>query len=318
MAKTKTTTEIKSEPDTVKRTNEIEEFTNLHFIHPISMWLVPKFADRGISPNIVSLMGLVFGLLAGISYYFYQNPIMAIAGFIFMILWHIMDGADGQLARLTNSQSDIGMVLDGVCDYVTFISVYVGIALALSAPGVINYEPYIWYIVLTSGLLHAVQSGAYELQRSEYDYWGYGKQSSALPDIAQMTADLKGKSFLAALASRGHLIYLRMQRRSSGIDQKFRGSLTTILQENPVKEGEIRTLYREIFAPGVNTWSIMCANYRTIAIFIACISAQPIYFFWFEIAILTPALVLLVQKQRLLNQVFSLRLKEITTKTGKK
>jgi len=39
-------------PDTVKRTCEIEEFTNLHFIHPISGWLVPKFAAMKTCPNM--------------------------------------------------------------------------------------------------------------------------------------------------------------------------------------------------------------------------------------------------------------------------
>ncbi len=293
--------------DTVKRTSEIEEFTNLHIIHPISWWLVPKLAGKNITPNMVSLTGMAFGILAGVSYYFYQSPVMAVTGFIFMILWHIMDGTDGQLARLTHNQSELGMILDGCCDYITFISVYVGIALALAQ----QYGPEIWYLVLTAGILHAVQSGAYELQRGEFDYWGYDKQSCGLPEIEQMIADLEGKSFLPFMASQLHIGYVRMQRRFSGVDRKFRASLAAILQDNPGKEKDIRALYREVFAPGVKVWSILCANYRTIAIFIACIFAAPAYFFWFEIVILTPAMILLVQKQRLLNQLFLLRVKEI-------
>lgn len=293
--------------DSVKRTNEIEEFTNLYIIHPISGWLVPKFAALKVTPNMVSLVGMVFGILAGVAYFHYQAPYMALAGFTGMILWHIMDGADGQLARLTKSYSEIGKILDGVCDYVTFISVYVGIGLALSA----QMSPDVWYIVIGAGLLHAVQSSAYELQRGEYDYWGHGKDSAELPEIKQMIADLEGKSFLAFTMSQLHIGYVRMQRRTSGINSTFRQNLREALEKNPDKADDIRSLYREVFASGVNTWSIMCANYRTIAIFIACVLAMPIYFFWFEIAILTPALILLVQKQRLLNQLFTLRLKEI-------
>ncbi|MCK5425034.1 MAG: CDP-alcohol phosphatidyltransferase family protein [Emcibacter sp.] len=293
--------------DSVKRTGEIEEFTNVHFIHPISAWLVPKFAAKNISPNMVSLTGMMFGILSGFAYYQYQTPYMAVLGFLGMIMWHIMDGADGQLARLTKSYSEIGKVLDGVCDYVTFISVYVGIGLILSQQG----YPNVWTVILSAGLLHAIQSSAYELQRGEYDYWGHGKDSAALPEIKQMIAELEGKSFLAFMMSQLHIGYVRMQRRSSGINTEHRERIREAIQNNPDKVSEIRDLYREVFAPGVNTWSIMCANYRTIAIFIACIAAQPIYFFWFEIAILTPILVLLVQKQRLLNQLFTLRLKEI-------
>ena len=293
--------------DSVKRTGEIEEFTNLHFIHPISGWLVPKLAAKNITPNMVSLTGMVFGILAGFAYHNYQTPYMAVVGFLCMIMWHIMDGADGQLARLTKSYSEVGKVLDGVCDYVTFISVYVGIGLMLSQQNI----PNVWYIVLTAGALHAIQSSAYELQRGEYDYWGYGKESAGLPEIKHMIEDLKGKSFFPFMMSQLHIGYVRMQRRSSGINTQHREHLRDSLQDNPDKTNEIRDLYREVYAPAVNTWSIMCANYRTIAIFIACVIGQPIYFFWFEIAILTPVLILLVQKQRLVNQLFSLRLKEI-------
>ncbi len=293
--------------DSVKRTNEIEEFTNLYIIHPISGWLVPKFVALKITPNMVSITGMIFGILAGVAYFHYQTPYMAFMGFMCMILWHIMDGADGQLARLTKSYSEIGKILDGFCDYITFISVYVGIGLALSA----QISPDVWYIIIGAGILHAIQSSAYELQRGEYDYWGYGKESAELPEIKQMIADLEGKSFLAFIMSQLHIGYVRMQRRTSGINSSFRQNLREALNQNPDKADDIRSLYREVFASGVNTWSIMCANYRTIAIFIACIITMPIYFFWFEIAILTPVLILLVQKQRLLNQLFTLRLKEI-------
>ncbi|MBL4802144.1 MAG: hypothetical protein JKY45_09630 [Emcibacter sp.] len=102
-----------------------------------------------------------------------------------------------------------------------------------------------------------------------------------------------------------------MQRLSSGIQGTFRQDLRDALKNHPDKTDDIRALYREVFAPGVNSWSIMCANYRTIAIFIACIAGQPIYFFWFEIAVLTPIMILLIQKQRVLNQLFSVRLKAV-------
>lgn len=48
-----------------------------------------------------------------------------------MVVWHILDGVDGQLARLTNRQSEFGKVIDGLADNVTFVSVYFGLGLAL-------------------------------------------------------------------------------------------------------------------------------------------------------------------------------------------
>jgi len=45
---------------------------------------------------------------------------------------HSIAQADGQLARLTNAQSELGKILDGTCDYVTFLAVYSALAVALS------------------------------------------------------------------------------------------------------------------------------------------------------------------------------------------
>ena len=75
-----------------------------------------RFARLGITPNAVSLLGMAFGILAAFAYYHYRDLKWAIAGFVLMIAWHVMDGADGQLARLTNAQSELGKILDGICD----------------------------------------------------------------------------------------------------------------------------------------------------------------------------------------------------------
>lgn len=291
----------------IKRTGEIEEFTNVHIIHPLSTWLVPKFIELKITPNMVSSFGMVCGILAGVCYYHYQNPLFAALGFALMFMWHVFDGADGQLARATQNFSEIGKVIDGVCDYVTFISVYVGLALALST----LYGSQIWYLVIVAGLCHAVQSGAYELQRSEYDYWGKGKENANLPSINKMIKEGQNKSLIGQIANQLHIGYIRMQYLFSGVDLQFRHSLKEVLTLAPEKEGKIRELYRELYAPAVNSWSLQCANYRTFAIFIASISGEPIYYFWFEVIILNIALVFLVQKQKLLNNLFTLRLKEI-------
>jgi len=293
--------------DEIKRTGEIEEFTNTYIIHPISSWLVPHFIRHNITPNMVSLFGMVCGIAAGICYYSYQLPLFAFLGFILMFMWHVFDGADGQLARATKNFSEIGRVIDGICDYVTFISVYVGISLALSQS--IGNE--IWYLSAFAGLCHAIQSGAYELQRSEFDFWGKGRESAALPNINEMIKAGECKSPIGKISNQLHIGYIRMQYTFSGVDHSFRNSLRELLSLAPEKENEIRTLYRELYAPAVNSWSLLCANYRTLAIFAASIIGEPQYYFWFEVVVLNLTLIFLVQKQKLLNNIFTLKLKEI-------
>lgn len=298
---------MKKTTEEIKRTSEIEEFTNVYIIHPISAWLVPQFIRLNITPNMVSSFGMICGLLAGFCYYHYQNPAFAILGFALMFMWHVFDGADGQLARATQNFSDIGKVIDGVCDYVTFISVYVGISLALST----IYGNQIWWLTIFAGICHAIQSGAYELQRSEYDFWGKAKSTADLPNLNDLIEGAKKKSAAGQIAGQLHIAYIRMQYAFSGVDHTFRRSLKEVIELAPEKENEIRALYRETFAPAVNSWSFLCANYRTFAIFIASISGEPIYYFWLEVIVFNIALIFLVQKQKLLNSLFTLRLKDM-------
>src|SRR6185312_656914 len=152
----------------VRRAAEIEETTNLYVIHPVSTFLTPRFARLGVTPNAVSVAGMGFGVLAAFAYYHYRGLRWAVAGFFLMVAWHVMDGADGQLARLTNAQSELGKILDGICDYVTFIAVYTDLAAALAR----DIGERAWLLAAAAGLFHAFQSAAYEAQRQEYSFWG--------------------------------------------------------------------------------------------------------------------------------------------------
>ncbi|WP_138380510.1 CDP-alcohol phosphatidyltransferase family protein [Luteithermobacter gelatinilyticus] len=290
--------------ETVKRTSEIEEFTNLYLIHPISSWLVPRLASLRVSPNAVSLSGMFSGVLAGVAYSQYQNTAFALAGFAFMLIWHIMDGADGQLARLTQTQSEFGKVIDGICDYVVFISVYVGLALALSA----ELGLWVWIVVLGAGASHAIQSGAYEVQRQEYDYWGHGKASARLPDPHDLKKPTNGG--VQGLSFWLNCGYVKMQYAFSGVTCEQRRHIHEIFLKHPDRHAEMRRLYRETFARSVKVWSVMCANYRTFAIFIACIFKEPLWYFWFEIAVLNLVLFALVQKQKRYNTLYTSRLRD--------
>ncbi|PCJ39860.1 MAG: hypothetical protein COA81_09630 [Alphaproteobacteria bacterium] len=133
--------ETKNEP--VRRTIEIEETTNLYLFVPLSHWLVPRLAFLKITPNMVSLTGIAFGIAAAVSYYNYTDYRFALLGFLLMGICHVLDGADGALARYTNNQSEFGKVIDGICDYIIYIAVYVALTLAL----VPLYGPEIWYIL---------------------------------------------------------------------------------------------------------------------------------------------------------------------------
>jgi phosphatidylglycerophosphate synthase len=274
--------------ESVRRETEIEEITNLYVIHPVSTFLTPRFARLGITPNAVSLAGMGFGILAGFAYDRYRDPRWAIVGFVLMIAWHVMDGADGQLARLTNAQSELGKILDGICDYVTFIAVYSALAAALSR----DIGGWAWPLAVLAGLCHAVQSAAYEAQRQEYSFWGLDKKSAKLA-MPRPAGGAPGPM------ARLHRLYVGAQLLVSGPAIQFRDRLAQAIEKaGPDGAAVIRARYRAIFAPAIRRWSILSANYRTIGIFIGAAIGRPDYYFIFEIVGFSAILVLLLAYQR--------------------
>jgi hypothetical protein len=281
-----------SEP--IRRTSEIEEITNLYVIHPIASFLTPIFARLGISANAVSLAGMALGGLAGVAYYNYRDARWALAGFILMIAWHVMDGADGQLARLTNSQSELGKILDGICDYVTFIAVYSALAATLSRQS----GGWIWALAIVAGICHSVQAAAYEVQRQEYNFWGWDQKSAEFLPLDARPPRIVGGPIVPRLMDMIYRLYVRCQVQVAGTVIDFHKKMAAILEAQPGRAAFFRARYRTQFASTVRLWSVMSANYRTIGLFVAALAGKPQYYFWFEIVGFNLIMIAFISRQR--------------------
>ncbi len=281
-------------PEPVRRTSEIEDVTNLYFIHPVANRLTPLLARLGVAPNAVSIAGMLFGVSAGAAYFRYQDLRFAGAGFLLMIGWHVLDGVDGQLARLTRSQSETGKVLDGICDYVTFIAVYGSLAVRLSRhDGVLA-----WVLVIVAGICHAIQSAAYEVQRHEYDFWAWGRKSKDLLGSGAAAQPAASASPMSRLLRRLDRLYARVQFATVGFNIDFHERLASFVQSHPAQVAVIAQRYRAVFAKPVRRWSVLSANYRTLAIFVCAVLQIPAGYFLLEIVGFSAVLVVLSRRQR--------------------
>ena len=276
----------------VCRLAEIEDPTNLWFVHPVSNRLTPILAALHVPPNAVSLAGMACGVLAGVAYHQVRDLRLVAAGFALMLVWHVLDGVDGQLARLTNTQSPTGKVLDGICDYVTFTAVYAGLALALSR----QHGGWVWGVVALAGACHAVQSAIYETQRQDYLFWGWGRASAALADPDAAPPD-RPATPPARAAVALHGLYARVQTLAGGVTPATRRRLAAILDAQPERAPAIRLLYRTMFAPSVRRWSVLSANTRTLGLFAFALAGVPLYYFYVEIAGLSAVLLVLLARQ---------------------
>jgi len=277
----------------IRRNTEIEEITNLYLIHPLAGRLVPIFARLHVTPNAVSILGMACGILAGFAYYRYRDPRFAIAGFALMIVWHVMDGADGQLARYTQTYSYFGKILDGIADHVTFVAVYVALAMASSR----QYGNWIYGLAAISGVFHAIQSASYETERQEYEFLGWDKKPQEPTPRNAESRDRGGRGGIRwVLDFLNTLFFYGLSFPTARINRKFRETLADALRNAPGQADLVRNRYRDILAPQIRSWSILSANYRTLGIFISALCKAPAVYFAFEIVGFSLLLALLIRR----------------------
>ena len=165
-------------PQRPKRPRELQDPLNYYLYHPLAWQLARGLARTPLTPNMVSVGGALAVVAAGIAYTGgdYTGlawPLSAALGMALHMSWHVIDGADGDLARLTGRSSPIGEMVDGLCDYLSHAVLYVLLAVWLQHYGGWFSGWHAWALVVAAGLSHAVQSNHVEVQRRQYQYWVY-------------------------------------------------------------------------------------------------------------------------------------------------
>ena len=101
------------------------------FNRRISVPISRQLIKLPITPNMVSVFTLGVGLAAGLSFARggYWNML---AGAVLSLFASILDGCDGEVARLKLMESDFGCWLETVCDWLYYLFVFAGMAIGLS------------------------------------------------------------------------------------------------------------------------------------------------------------------------------------------
>lgn len=79
--------------------------------------IAKKTISTGLTPNYVSLISLIFSVLAGIAFYYSLEVVLyALVGVVFVALNSFFDALDGSMARYLGNASKKGDFLDHVID----------------------------------------------------------------------------------------------------------------------------------------------------------------------------------------------------------
>jgi len=270
------------------RPREIEAVTNRYLVHPAARRLVDWLQRTPVTPNQVSVASVAASGAAAICYVSMTWPWAAFAGLAFQFLWHVMDGADGDLARRTGRASPRGELIDGVCDHLSQALIYVAFAFAAQR----TFGGLAWATAVVAGASHFVQANAYETGRKTYRRFVYGA-----PWMRQTGAGTAGPA--KALSD----LYLAVSDLSSPGEGRAEQAMDSAIADG--QAAEARRLYRERFASLVKASGVLDSNTRTMAAFLAVLAGQPLWFFVFEFTVLNLALAILATARLRTNRALA-------------
>jgi phosphatidylglycerophosphate synthase len=247
------------------RPPELEDWLNGRLYHPLSWRLAKRLTPTSMTPDMVSAAGAVAIILAAAAYSQLAWPWGVALGLALHMGWHVLDGADGDLARLTGRSSPHGELVDGICDYLGHIVLYV--TMGFIAAGQIGTLG--WALMWAAGASRVVQAAHYEGARRQYQLVVYGTpwMASAAP--------------VTSPSGRQHpfvVYYLWL----TGMIVPHGAALTEAVREPAARE-PLREAMRAQAPRFLPQMSLLSANYRTLAVGAAMLAGRPQWYFAFEV-----------------------------------
>jgi phosphatidylglycerophosphate synthase len=195
---------------------EAEEFLDLIFYRPLAFVFVKAIYRLPITPNQVTVLSMISGFVA--AWYFSLGTSSSVmAGAIWYAVANVLDCSDGQLARLQQSGTFLGRVIDGVADYFSSTAIFIGLGLGLALSG-----HSLWWLVVLSGASSALHAVMFDRYQSEFI--STVRTDAAKPgpgqEVEQFTRELhrmreEGGRGVRIVFLKLHLHYLALQQPSA-------------------------------------------------------------------------------------------------------
>ena len=282
--------------ETTYKVREAEGILDVYFYRRVGFQLAKFFAKLGLSPMGVTVLGGVFGILAG-HLYFYQNLLTNIAGMILHVWANALDNADGQLARLTGRQSRDGRIIDSLVDHLIFASIYLHLTLRCLSEGA---SPLIWVVALIAALSHGLQGAGADYYRNAYLYFAKGRSRGDFDSSAALQSEYRALNWLESPWQKFLLtLYLGFTRQQEAISRplkKFRETVDRTFRDQ-IPEW-LRARYRGAARPAFKFWGVLMTNSRMLVLFAVLLIDRAAWFFWLEITVCNFLLIYLLFREK--------------------
>lgn len=273
---------------------DTEEILDRMFYRPFGYAMALASKELGLTPNAVTIISIFVGVAAG-HFFYYDSLTLNLYGIASLILANVMDSADGQLARITNTKTRIGRILDGFGGNLWFVSIYIHLYFRLINNG---YDPFIILFILIAGISHSFQSAYADYYRNYYLMFVHGKDKSEIEESDKIREDYNklswAKYFYHKFLMRVYLNYtIQQEMFSKNIIKLYR---LTKEKLNIGTHSQLSSIYRMLNKPLIKYFNILTTNTRMIFLFFTLFIKLPELYFLFELTLLNILFVYVILK----------------------
>jgi phosphatidylglycerophosphate synthase len=235
---------------------EVEEKFDLLFSRPLGYGFAVIARWCRLTPTQVSILSMITGIVAGYCFYFQSDIKMVGWGCFWIVIAGVLDSADGQLARMTQRSSHLGMIIDGFVDNIVYISAYLGGTFYLLSV----YGWPIFIISAISGLGHSLRSLIYVLYKDDCLYFYGDKRDAYRPTIDELRDQFKGQQDTterSVISRILYFLYCDQTRKQWALGTRSVEMYRRFESEKKCQEQKFKRVYKRCFIPILTLWALV-------------------------------------------------------------
>lgn len=262
----------------------VEEWGDTYLIRPLGYLVVQLLRNTPLTPTMVSGLAVLAGWWTAWIYYLSNrgggDTSLALLAALTFLLHSALDSADGQLARLRGQTSRLGSIIDGFCDNLAFLSIYIAIV-AGTWVRMPQYGIIVTLLAFLAACSHSLQSSLAEYQRSLYlmAVHGKGDRFDAYSEKRGADSRSAGNIFVLFLQTI-YAQYCRQQRALLPSTCRLERKIAAILDERPELAGDVAGIYERHQRPMLPGWALLASNSHKAGIILSAFVAVRSGSFW--------------------------------------
>lgn len=274
-----------------RKSDSTEDPMDKYFTEPVGMIFARFFMKIHWTPNMVTILSMVLGVAGG--FFFYPKNIwLNLIGIVLEILATILDATDGQIARITHTQSKIGRVLDGAASGAADFCVYVALGLRMMTDKIpftdTLWGGWIWLLLAPTGLIfHLRQDRMADYFRNLHLFFERSRNGHEFERSSDVMEEMKSTNAKWYSPLRIYQVfyynYTRLQEKAT---PKVQSLMNEIFADNGEYSEELRRDFLEQSTKYILLTNLLTINLRAYTLYLLVLLSIPVYYCPFVILIL--------------------------------